>query len=42
VNALNQPPVAVIAGGNRSIPDTDGTAGELVSFVQHGKFGSGG
>ena len=27
----NQPPVAVIAGGNRSVGDTDGIAGETVS-----------
>jgi uncharacterized protein YhjY with autotransporter beta-barrel domain len=28
----NQPPVAAIAGGNRSVGDTDGTAGETVTF----------
>jgi hypothetical protein len=28
----NQPPVAVIAGGNRSVNNTDGIAGETVSF----------
>ena len=32
VTATNTPPVAVIAGGNRTIADTDGAAGETVAF----------